>query len=221
MGEPSGAPALLASVENWLISEEFEANSLRFSVYGGETCLAKHPGATVIVGSGTRRGKTLGWVLEVTDGEGVIDSVQISPWGITTDHRSAAALAGSLGAPLSSVLLERALRHKAGLGKDKNSLSPEKSLRAFTQARLWKWILWTYCVTEILILIKTNARVSNISQALTLALMPVIWGAIPIAGAACWLGFHRFNLEASRSGLLTLWLIYVAFAAYRLLAQDI
>lgn len=100
----------------WFSKEGVKSSSVHFSVYD-EPGMARHPGASVVVGSGDKNnGEHVGFVLEVIPGSGVVEGVYLKPYGIATHHRSASQAAKMSGRSLMEILQEAARQHRAKHG---------------------------------------------------------------------------------------------------------
>ncbi len=107
---------VLDEADPWFSKEDIKSSSLHFSVYD-EPGMAKHSGASVVVGSGDKaNGEHVGFILEVIPGAGVVEGAYFEPYGIATHHRSAFVAAKMSGRSLMEVLQEAARQHRAKHG---------------------------------------------------------------------------------------------------------
>ena len=98
--------------ETWLKSEGIKSPSLQFSSYTNPY-LPKNLDATVLVCMGEKfDGNRVGFVLEVVEGSGVVESAYIEPYGIASHHKKAAYNAKMNGKYLIDALQEIALHHR-------------------------------------------------------------------------------------------------------------
>ena len=98
--------------EPWLREHGFNPSSVMFSSYD-DPGLARHPGSTVLVGTGPANGRGTGFVLEVDPSSGVTYGVILEPEGIATWHRQAAMEAKAAGVSLSQILEQKASAHRS------------------------------------------------------------------------------------------------------------
>ena len=82
------------------------SSSIKFSAYQ-DSAIIKNPGASVIVGMGTQKGQSVGFVLEVGQGRGALWG-SLLPAAIASYHRVASDLARAKGCCLMDVLVDKA-----------------------------------------------------------------------------------------------------------------
>ena len=98
--------------ESWFKSEGIDFPTLLFSTYN-DPQLVKNTGATVIAGLGKKaNGEDVGFVIEVVDGSGVVESAYIEPAGIASHHKKAAFMSKTNGKYLIDTLKEMAVLHR-------------------------------------------------------------------------------------------------------------
>ena len=90
----------------WFRDNGIDSACVNFSTYD-DPAIVKYPGASAIVGMGKKSGQSVGFVLEVAKGSGVLLG-SLLPVGVASHHRIASDIARAKGRCLIDVLIDKA-----------------------------------------------------------------------------------------------------------------
>ena len=107
------------------------------------------------------------------------------------------------------------------IGFSINLLTRESEGESVTRRAFWAGFMGLYLAGIWVALLKLwqqfggQLPISNVWQIFALALLPLIWGILPVALAVVWLAMKRFDLSKAKVGLLTLGAIYLVLIYFQ------